>query len=91
MDAVKIKESNNSEAGCLINPCCVFNNSPSSISNLFLYWAGNNIMDIVYLIQLGINLQYIPTPFHIQSNCTIATYEKKQNLGQVCNQKICKL
>ena len=61
LDAVVTKKSKYSEAGCLINLCYFLNNSLSSISNLVLYWAGNNILYRVDLIQLGINLQYIST------------------------------
>ena len=60
MDAVATKESNNNEAGCIITLCYFRNTSPISISNLVLYWAGNNILDGVNLIQSVINLQYIP-------------------------------
>ena len=50
MDAVAIKESKYSEAGCLITLCYFPSTSPSSISNLVLYWAGNNILVGVDLI-----------------------------------------
>ena len=42
-----------------MNRCYFRNTYPSSISNLVLYWSGNNILSRVNLIQLGINLQYI--------------------------------
>ena len=61
LDAVVTKKSKYSKAGCLINLCYFLNNALSSISNLVLYWAGNNILSRVDFIQLGINLQYIST------------------------------
>ena len=57
------------------------------ISNLVLYWVGNNILAGLYLIQFWINLYWIPTPSHFQSKFTVATYEKKQNISQVHNLK----
>ena len=45
----------------LITLCYFRNHSPSSILNLVLYWAGNNIMVGVDSIQSGIKLQWIPT------------------------------
>ena len=57
MDAVEIKESKYIEAGFLITIFYFRNNSPSIISNLVLYWAGNNILDGVNSIQSGISLQ----------------------------------
>ena len=41
--------------------------------------------DLVYLIQPGINLQYITTTPPLQSKWIITTYEKKQNINQVPN------
>ena len=61
MYAISIGSSNNSEYGCLITLFHFLNNFPSSISNLVLYWAGNNILVGVNFIQLGIRLQCIPT------------------------------
>ena len=59
-DTVTTKEYRYSEAGCLI-PLCYFNKIyPSIISNLVRYWAVNNIMAVLYSIQSGINLQWIP-------------------------------
>ena len=75
MDAVAIKESNNSENGCLITLCYFRNNSPISISNLVMYWTENNLLAGVDSIQSGIKLQYISTPSCLLSKCTIATYE----------------
>ena len=80
LDSVAIKESNNSEAGWLITLCYFINSSPSSISNLVLYWAGNNIMDGVILIQSGINLQWIPTISNLWINLAIATYKEKNTI-----------
>ena len=57
MDAVAIKESKYIEDGFLITLCYFRNTSPSSILNLVLYGAGNNILDGVNLIRSGINLQ----------------------------------
>ena len=65
--------------------------SPSSILYLVLYWAGNNILYRVDYIQPGINLQYIPTPPHLRIKWAISTYEKKQYIGNVYNQKIWKV
>ena len=59
--AVAIKEFKYSESSCVITLCYFRNNYPSSISNLVLYWAVNNIINGVDLIQWGINLQYIIT------------------------------
>ena len=77
MDAVSIKEYNNSEYGCLITLWYFINTSPISILNLVLYWVLNNICYGVDLIQPGINLQWIPTPSGHQSNSEIHIYEKK--------------
>ena len=60
MYTVSAKESNNSDSVCLITLCYFRNTSPNSISNLVMYWAGNNILSGVDLIQPGINLQWIP-------------------------------
>ena len=49
-----------------------------------LHWLGDNIRAQVDLIQYSINLQYINTPSLLQSKCIIITYEKKQNINQVC-------
>ena len=77
LDAFGIKKYNKSDASFLIN-ICYYKNTSSSIYNLVLYWAGNNILSGAYLIQSGINLQCIPTPSCIQSKCTIATYENNK-------------
>ena len=61
--AVAIKKSNNSESGCLITLYYFGYTYPSSISNLVLYWAGNNILDGVNSIHLGTNLQWIHTRY----------------------------
>ena len=63
------------------------NNSPSSILKLVLYWEGNNILFGADSIQLGINLEWIPTPICLQSKWAIATNKKKQNISQLYNQK----
>ena len=68
LDAVGIKESNNNWAGCLINICYFRNTSPSSISNLVLYWVGNYITSGVDSIQSGINLQWISTSDDLQND-----------------------
>ena len=60
-DAVAIKESKYSEAGCLITLCYFQNNSPGSIFSLVCYWAVNSILYRVNLIHSGINLQCIKT------------------------------
>ena len=65
MYTVSIKEYNNSESGCLITLCYFQNTFASIISNLVHYWAGNNILAGVDLIQSGFNLQWIPTVVHI--------------------------
>ena len=54
---------------------------------MVLYWAGNNILAEVDSIQLGINLYLIPAPPNLQSKWTIESYNKKQNISQVYNQK----
>ena len=87
MYVVEIKESKYSEAGCLITLYYFKNNSPNIISNLVFNWAGNNILSEVYSVSLGINLQWIPTPYCLQSTSTICTYVKKQNTRQVHNGK----
>ena len=46
---------------------------------LTLYWAGNNIIDQVDLIQSRINLQYIRTPSLLQSNWIMTTYGREKN------------
>ena len=56
MDKVEIKESKYSETCCLINLSYFRNDSPSSISNLVLYYVVKNIMYGVDSIQTGINL-----------------------------------
>ena len=60
MDAVAIKQSNNSDDFCLVTICYFRNTFPGSIFSLVLYLAGNNILDGIDLIQLGIDLQWIP-------------------------------
>ena len=39
-------------------------------------------------IKPGINLQWIPTLYHLQSKWTIETYYKKKNIIQVLNKKM---
>ena len=78
MYTFEIKEYNNSEAGCLITLCYFRNTSPIIISNLVLYWAGNNILAGVYSIQSEIKLKWIPTPSYLQGKWKISTYEKKK-------------
>ena len=68
MDTVVTKQSKYSESCCLINICYILNTYLIIISNLVLYWAGNNILSGVDLIQLGMNLQYIPICFRIKLN-----------------------
>ena len=75
----------------MITLCYFRSISPSSISNLVHNWAVNNILDGVYLIHLGIILQWIPKPSHIQSKCKISKYEKKHNISQVLNQNTWKV
>ena len=55
-DKVAIKEYRYSKAGFLVTLCSFQNTSPSRISVLVCYWAGNNILHGVYLIHSGINL-----------------------------------
>ena len=51
LDAVAIKESKYSEIGCLITLGYFWNTYPISISNFVHYWAVNNILNWVNLIQ----------------------------------------
>ena len=91
LDAVSIKESNNSEAGCLITLFYFRNTSPMCISNLLLYWSGYNIMDVVNSIQSVISLQWILTPSCLWIKWTISTYNKKQYIIQIRNWKTYKV
>ena len=65
LDAVATEESKFSESCYLITQYSFQDTSPGIFSNLVMYWPVNNILYGVDLIQLGINLQYIPTPFRL--------------------------
>ena len=60
-DEAATKEYNNSDSSCGINIRYFLNTSPSSISNLVLYQAVNNILAEVGLIKLGVILHLIST------------------------------
>ena len=53
-----------------------------------MYWAVNNIHALVDLIQLGINLHYIPTPPPLRSKWIITTYKNKKYINQVRTWKV---